>query len=268
VYDTNHDKTTTSDLFGALVAADIIFLCVPSNIVPTVIPVIVESKTTAPLVIIAKGIDIASGKFPGELCDDAGLTRWALLYGPMIAEDVASRRHSFAMFASTDKTIFDIAAPLFLPHLHVYYTPDTHTIAFLGILKNVYSLGAGILEGLDAGDNVRGMYAVHVLHEMKEVVKRAGYSAGLVEGIAGLGDFIGTSTSFYSKNRKAGATLVRGRDPQVTSEGLLSVRRFCEKLDVCPPLLDTIRRIALQEADPEELVATVAETQVPPSLLK
>ena len=175
----------------------------------------------------------------------------------MIANGLLEKKHSFGMLASPDKTVFSEVQKIFADHVHIEYTPDVQTVSVLGIAKNIYALGAGILDGLKAGENARGMYAVRVLQEMKSIVNELKGDATQAEYISGLGDFIATSTSEYSKNRSAGNSLVNGNQTSATSEGLVSVQLFCEKLSFCPPLISALKSIAKKEKSPEVLLKTL-----------
>ncbi|MFZ3019924.1 MAG: hypothetical protein WA051_00135 [Minisyncoccia bacterium] len=257
IFDNDKAKATVSTIEEGLNSADIVFVCVPSQALSMVVSKLVEAKTLAPIVLLTKGLDEETGDFPYELFQKAGLENVAILYGPMIAHKLSEKKHSFGMLASSNQEIYQQLKEIFSNCLHIEYTSDIHSIAILGIIKNIYSLGAGMLQGLDVGENVMGMYTVRVLQEMKSILTQLKGNVMQAEHVSGLGDFIATSTSEYSKNRATGDNLVNGGAIPSTSEGMASLQLFCKKMSVCPPLLDTLNAIAQKTKTPEALLETL-----------
>lgn len=257
IFDNNPSKATVATIEEGISTANIIFICVPSQGAKLVIDKIAQSGAEASVILLTKGLDEETGQFPYELLQSAGIKKFGILYGPMIAQKILEKKHSFGLFASTDETIAQELKELFLDFIHIEYTQDIHTVAILGILKNIYSLGAGMLQGLNVGENVLGMYTVRVLQEMKIIIGGLGGDISKAENTAGLGDFIATSTSEYSKNRETGNDLISGQLPPSTSEGLASLQLFCKKLTTCPPLLNTLNGIAQKTITPDKLLDAV-----------
>jgi len=257
VFDNNPAKSTVPSLEEGIVGANVIFVCVPSQGVKLVIDKIAQSGAQASVILLTKGLDEETGNFPYELLQLADVKKFGILYGPMIAQKILEKKHSFGLLASTDQTVAQELKELFLDFIHIEYTPDIHSVAILGILKNIYSLGAGMLQGLNVGENVLGMYTVRVLQEMKIIIAELKGDVAQAESVAGLGDFIATSTSEYSKNRETGNDLVKGELPPSTSEGLASLQLFCKKLATCPPLLNALNGIAQKTLTPDKLLDAV-----------
>lgn len=257
IFDNDPTRSTVKTIEEGISTAELIFVCVPSQVLKSVINTIAESKTEAGVVLLTKGLDEETGDFPYELLQKAGIKRWAILYGPMIAQELLAKKHSFGILASLDNTLFEEVKGVFSDFLHIEYSSDIRTTAILGISKNIYSFGAGILQGMNVGQNVLGMYGVRVLQEMKSIVGEFGGDKGQAEYVAGLGDFIATSTSESSKNRTTGDNLVNGSPLPKTSEGLVSLQSFCKKLSVCPPLMKTLSNIVKNQEAPETLLKTL-----------
>lgn len=261
IFDNDPTRTTVKTIEEGISTAELIFICVPSQVLKSVIDAISESKTEAGVVLLTKGLEAETGDFPYELLQKAGIKRVAILYGPMIAQELLAKKHSFGVFASPDNALFEEVKGVFSDFVHIEYSPDIRTIAILGISKNIYSFGAGILQGLNVGQNVLGMYAVRVLQEIKLILGQLDGDMTRAEYTAGLGDFIATSTSESSKNRTTGDNLVNGGALPTTSEGLASLQLFCKKLSNCPPLMKTLSNIAKNQETPETLFKTLISSR-------
>lgn len=243
IFDRDPLKSTVSTVDDGLKWAELVFICVPSGAFREMVDVIVQSKTGAPIIVLTKGLDKDTGKFPYEILVEAGVSKWALLYGPMIAEHLVDKKNSFAILASSDQSFAGDVKSVFDNHLRIEYGADFHTIAILGVLKNIYAFGTGIIYGLDLGANIFGMYTVRVMQEMRNIVMQMKGDIKQVEYISGLGDFIATSTSDASKNRITGTNFMKGGELPTTSEGINSLKMFCEKLQVCPPILLALKAV-------------------------
>jgi glycerol-3-phosphate dehydrogenase (NAD(P)+) len=99
---------------------------------------------------------------------------------------------------------------LVAPHLRVYTHTDVVGVELAGALKNVIAIGAGMCDGLSAGDNAKAALITRGLAEMARLGKAAGAEPLTFSGIAGLGDLMATCMSPLSRNRTFGERLARG----------------------------------------------------------
>ena len=97
------------------------------------------------------------------------------------------------------------------PHFRVYTSADVAGVELGGALKNVIALGAGMADGLEAGDNGKAALMTRGLAEIARLGKAAGAEPLTFSGLAGLGDLIATCMSRLSRNRTLGERLARGR---------------------------------------------------------
>lgn len=171
---------------------------------------------------IAKGLDEA-GRTPAQVFQTVFGARqaYALLYGPMIAEELRAGRAGFAMLGCTEQIIFAHVQALFAETaLHLRHTTDITGISWAVILKNVYVPLIGAADALQLGDNVRGYLLTAALEELDIIVQRMGGKAGTAYSVAGLGDLITTATSAGSHHRQIGADLVASRFDRLGGDGI------------------------------------------------
>jgi glycerol-3-phosphate dehydrogenase (NAD(P)+) len=180
---------------------------------------------------IAKGLD-NSGRPAAQIFRDVyGTDRgYAVLYGPMISEEIRAGRPAFAQVGTPDPELFsDIAALYATGGLALQYSADLTGISWSSVLKNVYAMLFGATDELGLGDNVRGYLTVAALHEMQAIVVHLGGLADTPCQLAGLGDLVTTATSAGSHHHELGRDLVRAGRQTLQGEGihtLAMVRQF------------------------------------------
>lgn len=90
--------------------------------------------------------DVLASELPENTRDRVGL---AAIGGPCIAGELAGRRQSCVVFGSRDGDAVDRLATIFrTPYYHVWTTTDLLGLELCAALKNGYTLGVGMAEGL------------------------------------------------------------------------------------------------------------------------
>ncbi len=206
--------------------ADFIFLAIPSKAVRVAVQSFLPYVAKKGVVIaLSKGIE-ESGKTIDELLKDfLPLEKVALLFGPMIAEELARGACGAAVIAaSSEKTVKEMRV-LFGKDLRIDFSDDFRGIALSGVLKNIYSIGLGIIHELSLGTNFRGWYVGAACSEMVRIVAELDGKPESVYSSAGVGDLIATGFSADSRNHQVGRELVRGNTSS-SSEGSESLPRL------------------------------------------
>ena len=246
---------TAITLEDSLVGTEYILLCVSSWALKAacdeIRPFINEEVK---IIVPTKGVEPSTGMFVDEYMGDRFGERYALLVGPMIAEEMDGEKPTVALCASSIKdenNIFKDTA------LATIYTSDTRGTALSGILKNVYALGLGIVDALNLGQNFKASFAVRAIHEMEKITVDLGGQKETVNSFAGLGDLIVTGWSPTSRNRtlgekiaKDGVHILKGEG----SEGMQSIVHLARRIKGgIPPLYSVVLDIIEgQETNPRE----------------
>jgi glycerol-3-phosphate dehydrogenase (NAD(P)+) len=170
---------------------------------------------------ISKGLD-NRGHLPFDtIAATVGADRVAVLYGPMISEEIRSGKPAFAECGVFQPDAYEKVAALYqATALRLKYSPDIAGLSWSAVLKNVYALAFGMADELGLGDNVRGLLSVAALHEMSNIVFMLGGTTSTPLQLAGLGDLITTATSAGSHHHHLGRQLARGIREGLTGEGL------------------------------------------------
>ncbi len=203
-------------------------------------------------VTISKGLDDQC-RTPAEALDAAlaGRPR-AVLYGPMISEEIRAGRPAFAQCGSHAESICTRVAGLYRDtNLHIEAASDVAGLSWSAILKNVYAMAFGVADELGFGDNVRGFLAVTAVHELAAIVVRLGGEPATPYRLAGLGDLITTATSAGSHHHELGRLIVRGAPKGLNGEGVhtLAILRARSRFDTAGfPLFQLIDMCAHEPA--------------------
>ena len=207
-------------------AAEVVFLAVPSWAMRDAAEELSRVLSAdVPLVSLAKGLEEGSCKtMDAVLMEVFPKERVAILGGPMLADELVSGKGGAAAAASCSEDLALRIKKLFEgTPLRIEVSNDPKGVALLGVLKNIYTLGAGMAVGLGWGSNKQGWLLGASLKEMAEALRMLGGEPATMFGPAGAADFIATATGTSSRNRTAGAELATGVKPTVMSEGWASL---------------------------------------------
>lgn len=219
----------------AVAASDVVLFCLPATAHAEVAARLASHLPADALcVTIAKGLG-DDGRLPAEILDAAvGRTRSAVLYGPMIAEEIRAGRPAFAECGAHDPAATARIGALFAGSaLILEPSGDLAGLSWSAILKNVYALAFGMSDELGLGDNVRGFLAVAALRELADIVHSLGGERTTPYRLAGLGDLITTATSAGSHHHALGRLLARQERGTLTGEAIhtLAVLRAHARFD-------------------------------------
>ena len=250
--------------------ADFVVFCLPvkphREVAETITPLL---KPGCICISIAKGLDesgqTAAQVFAGVF--DAEKIDFALLYGPMISEELRNGLFGFAQLACSSGNACLRVQELFSgSSLSIAPSDDVTGISWAVILKNVYAMVFGMADGLELGDNMRGFLMATSLSELDAIVHVMGGNAGTPYGLAGLGDLVTTATSVKSHHHELGRRLARGETEGITGEGahtlaMVEQHSLFEWRDY--PLFSLIKRLLAQPQSIErELLAFARDSQV------
>ncbi len=247
-----------AELAGALV----VFVGVPSQFIRAALSeYLPHLKPEAIVVALTKGLEQGSNKLVPEILAEVLPGRpWALLAGPMIAEEILAGRHTAALVAAGPGASADlISAVLDQTKIKLTTTSEIKALALLSALKNIYAIGFGLLAGLEAGTNTQAVFTTAALKEMVKILELEQAPTLLAYDLPGLGDLLATGLSPGSLNRQVGLALARGETPPV-SEGVHAIKYLHARLDdqtASLPLFTALQQIITAGADPRSLIETL-----------
>lgn len=206
-----------------LISSDIEYCCSESNIVIIASPShamrdicgqIREFISKEQVIVsLAKGIEnvtlLRMSEIIKELMPENEV---AVVSGPSHAEEVARGIPTAVVASSRKRAVAEYIQDTFMtPLFRVYTNPDIVGVELGGALKNIIALGAGIIDGLELGDNTKAAVMTRGIVEMARLGESMGASKNTFKGLSGIGDLIVTCTSMHSRNRRAGIAIGQGK---------------------------------------------------------
>ena len=199
-------------------------------------------------IICSKGLG-EKGEFVSDLAkENLRIKNLFILSGPSFADEVILNKPT-ALSLAGKKQHETIGILFHSSNLRLYYSNHIKTLEFLGILKNIYALGAGIIDALNLGENAKASYLTRCLYEIKSTLKIKKLDQEQLFSLGGVGDLFLTSNSLKSRNYNFGYRLIKNKlknSEKITIEGLNSIHVINKNKDIDfnkLPILKTIFNI-------------------------
>ncbi|MEQ9161953.1 MAG: NAD(P)H-dependent glycerol-3-phosphate dehydrogenase, partial [Ilumatobacter fluminis] len=207
---------------------------------------------------LSKGLERDTLKRMTEIIGDEMPGRPAgLMTGPNLAKEIMAGQPAASVVAIPDSTIaVELQRILSQPSLRVYTNPDVVGCEVAGVVKNVIAIAAGMIEGMEFGDNSRATLITRGLAEMSRLGVAMGGDPYTFAGLAGMGDLIATCSSSQSRNNSVGLQLGRGKSIE---EILDSMNMVAEGVKSSPSVLELARRYGVEMPITEQVVAVCHE---------
>jgi len=201
--------------------------------------------------------EILKEKMPGA--------KVVVLSGPSHAEEVARKKVTSVVAACEDILLAKEVQELFMcPYFRVYATDDVAGVEYGGSLKNVIALCAGVLDGMELGDNARAALATRGMAEISRLGTALGARPETFFGLSGIGDLIVTCTSSHSRNHRAGELIGKGMTAQqaidevkMVVEGIpaaIAGHNLAKKVGVEVPIISAAYHVIKDGYDVKEMV--------------
>ena len=178
------------------------------------------------LVICSKGVS-KNGEFISNLITKKlNINNYHFLSGPSFADEVLHGKPT-ALSLSSQKVNKNIGNIFKDTNIRIYYSEGLKTLEFLGIIKNIYAIGAGILDAESLGHNARSAYITRCVAEIKSMIKYLNLNENMIYSLGGIGDLILTCSSNKSRNYNFGFSFAKKSKNKIiprfkTIEGLNS----------------------------------------------
>ena len=207
----------TSHPGQALQNSDLVVLAVPSDRLRENVRQIKPHLKRGVIALSAtKGLEIPTAHRMSQVIKDelpASLhSGICVLSGPNLAKEIVAGKPASTVIASQDPEAAGKSQNMFMStNFRVYTSADVLGVELSGALKNIVALGAGIGDGMHAGENAKAAFITRGLAEMTRLGIAAGADPLTFAGLAGLGDVVATCSSRLSRNRYVGEELAKGR---------------------------------------------------------
>jgi len=267
--------TVDCDVERVISPAELIVLAVPSDRVRQNINQISAAiPSGATILSAAKGLELPQGKRMSQVMEEElpahlhpGI---CVLSGPNLAKEIIQGKLSSSVVAGQDQDHCRMAQDVLMSNtFRVYTSDDVIGVELGGALKNIIALGAGIADGLDAGDNAKAAFITRGLVEITRLGVAAGAKPLTFAGLAGLGDLMATCSSRLSRNNSVGRQLAEGRTwPEIrgtmdnVAEGVNTTNAalaMANTLNVEMPITQITYRVLFEGLSPKDAIAQLME---------
>lgn len=230
-----------------------------------------------PLLCVSKGIEKQTLLRPTQIIaqacgDDVQSPRRSMcaLSGPTIAAELARHLPATMVAASHDAALATRAQEaLNVPWLRIYSNDDVLGVELAGATKNVIALAAGMIDGLQAGDNAKSALLARGLAEIARLGTAMGAKLDTFFGIAGVGDLATTCFSPEGRNRSCGEKLGRGEsleailaESKSVVEGVPtthSVMQLAERYSIDMPITAAVSEILFEGLSPRDAITSLMQ---------
>ena len=206
-----------------------ILLAVPSHTFrENIINITNYLNDTHILISATKGIEIETNKRMSEVASEYIShdlsTKFSVLSGPNLAKEIANGLPASSVVASmSGTTAQNIQNLLTTKTFRVYRSSDVAGVELCGSLKNIIAIAAGIVDGLNFGNNAKSALVTRGLAEIKRFAMAYNAQESTFYGLAGIGDLMTTISSAYSRNRHVGEQLATGNNIESITNNMTNV---------------------------------------------
>lgn len=262
--------TCTTSIDEAVQDTKVVLIVVPSHAMREVgrqlAPFIKEDMI---VVHASKGLEMGSFKRMSEVLKEELPVciheRIAVLSGPSHAEEVVKGNPTTVAVSIEDEALAHCIQNMFgNDSFRVYRNQDIIGVELGGSLKNIIAIGAGILDGLEFGDNAKAALLTRGLVEITRLGVKMGATPATFFGLTGMGDLIVTGTSPHSRNWKTGNLLAKGytldealAELGMVAEGVKATKvayELSKKEDIDMPIVSELFHVLFEEKDPKTAV--------------
>jgi glycerol-3-phosphate dehydrogenase (NAD(P)+) len=252
----------TSDIDEAMTGADVCVMGVPSHgwrgVLTELAP---KLHGVEALVSLTKGLEVDTNlrmsELVREVCPDFPADKFAMLAGPNIAKEIARKMPAATAIACNDADRAKYLQEIFhQPYFRVYTNTDVVGSELGGAIKNIVAISAGIADTMGFGDNAMAALMTRGLAELTRLGVRLGGQPLTFAGLAGMGDMIVTCISKYSRNRRVGKELGKGRK---IDDIIAEMNMVAEGVKTCRPILELGRKVDAWMPITEGVVSVIYE---------
>ena len=214
--------------------SDYIFHVTPSKVVRSTIKQYKEFVKEQPIIMCSKGFETETLNTLAQIVEEELPNNpIAVFSGPSHAEEVSNAVPTAMVLASeNNKLLSELQALLMNENMRIYLSNDVKGVELGGALKNIIAFCAGILVGMELGDN---SFAALITRGLTEIARLGSALGGKTEtfyGLSGLGDLVVTCSSKFSRNRKAGMLIGEGKTIEETRKEVGMTIESIDNIDV------------------------------------
>lgn len=246
--------------------SDYIFHVTPSKVTRNVVKQYKEFVKKQPIIMCSKGFETETLSTLDEvISEELPNNPFAVFSGPSHAEEVSKEVPTAMVLASNNNRLLsELQEMLMNENMRIYLSNDVKGVELGGALKNIIAFCAGILVGMNLGDNSFAALLTRGLTEIARLGEALGGKAETFYGLSGLGDLIVTCSSKFSRNRKAGMLIGEGKTIEETRKEVGMTIESIDNIDVAyklgkmygidMPIVNVVYDVLYHQLQPREAI--------------
>ena len=252
---------------------DILIFAIPSAFLTLELEKLTESLECKIVFSAIKGIVPETGLIVGEHFYEKYNVPYkniGVITGPCHAEEVAMERLSYLTIACQDEDkAKTVGGWLQSRYIRVKISDDIIGTEYAAMLKNIFSIAAGISHGLGYGDNFQSVLMSNSIREMKRFIKKVHKMKRNINNSAYLGDLLVTGYSTFSRNRMFGNMIGKGYtvksamlEMSMVAEGYYATKssyKIKNKNGARTPIIDAVYAVLYQGKDAKAISEKLTE---------
>jgi glycerol-3-phosphate dehydrogenase (NAD(P)+) len=272
-FDTNKLKLT-NNINEAIEYADYIIFAIPSAFLDAELKNMTVSLADKIIFSAIKGIVPETSLIVGEhfhIQYDIPYYNIGVITGPCHAEEVALERLSYLTIACGDPDKACIMAKsLSGNYIKAKISDDIIGTEYAAMLKNIYSIAAGIAHGLGYGDNFQSVLMSNAIREMKKFIRKVHRMKRNINDSAYLGDLLVTGYSVFSRNRMFGNMIGKGytvksamMEMSMVAEGYYATKsayKLNQGYGAKTPIIDAVYAVLYEGKDAKTVFRKLTES--------
>ncbi|KAE8714724.1 Glycerol-3-phosphate dehydrogenase 2 [Hibiscus syriacus] len=259
----------TSDARTALLRADYCLHAVPVQFSTSFLKEIAEHVDPGlPFISLSKGLELNTLRMMSQIIPQAlknPRQPFIALSGPSFALELMNKLPTAMVVASKDRKLAGAVQQLLsCSHLRISTSRDVTGVEIAGALKNVLAIAAGIVEGMNLGNNSMAALVAQGCSEIRWLATKMGAKPATITGLSGTGDIMLTCFVNLSRNKTVGVRLGSGEKLEdilgsmnQVAEGVSTagaVIALAQKYNVKMPVLTAVAQIMDSELTPKKAV--------------
>lgn len=264
-YKISNDILITTNIEECINNKDLLIIAIPAAFVNDLAlsmkPFIKDNN----ILIATKGIEQKTCLFMNEILEkNLNTKNIAAISGPTFAVDIVSKLPCGLSIAGDKNTVNLVKKALNNNYIKLKECDGILGIEILGAIKNVFAIGSGILDGMNANESTKSMYLTEALFSLNELLKYLNCSTSSLISYAGVGDLFLTCSSNKSRNFSLGNIIGQNKNKEeidlyiknTTVEGyytLISIYDLLKKKNINIKLINTIYDIVINKNTPNKL---------------
>ncbi|CAF1870253.1 unnamed protein product [Brassica oleracea var. botrytis] len=259
----------TTDAKAALLDADYCLHAVPVQFSSLFLEGISDYVDPGlPFISLSKGLELNTLRMMSQIIPSAlknPRQPFVALSGPSFALELMNNLPTAMVVASKDKKLANAVQQLLASsYLRINTSSDVTGVEIAGALKNVLAIAAGIVDGMQLGNNSMAALVSQGCSEIRWLATKMGAKPTTITGLSGTGDIMLTCFVNLSRNRTVGVRLGSGEtlDEILSSmnqvaEGVATagaVIALAQKYNVKLPVLTAVAKIIDNELTPTKAV--------------